>query len=266
MFPAGLCVMEVISSRQNTLVKQLKKLVDSKRARAEAGKIIAEGIHLLEIQLSVGVAPELIVVAERCINEPDVISLADSSPSSRLVVLSNSIFDQIAPTDAPSGLLTISAQIISDNSPLQSVDTLVLDHVQDPGNVGSLIRTAVAAGVRQIVLSAGCADPWSPRCLRAGQGAQWLAQVYPEIVLDEFVGSYSGAVAATVLEGGTSLYGQDLTQPTAWLFGNEGQGVDPQLAGSATHRITIPMPGGMESLNVNAAAAVCLFEQVRQRL
>ena len=69
-----------------------------------------------------------------------------------------------------------------------------------------------------------------------------------------------------MLEGGTNLYGHNLTQTTAWLFGNEGQGVSTELIQQATHRITIPMPGGMESLNVNAAAAVCLFEQVRQRL
>lgn len=258
--------MEVISSRQNALVKQLKKLVDSKRARAESGQIIAEGVHLLEIQLGVGMMPTLIIVAERCMHDPEIIALVDSSPSSRLVVLNDSIFDQIAPTDAPSGLLTVTAQTAADKTPLQSVDTLVLDRVQDPGNVGSLIRTAVAAGVRQIVLSAGCADPWSPRCLRAGQGAQWLAQVYPDVALDTFISNYAGALAATVLEGGSNLYSQNLLQPTAWLFGNEGQGVDPELVERATHRITIPMPGGMESLNVNAAAAVCLFEQVRQRL
>ena len=257
--------MEVISSRQNTLVKQLKKLVDSKRARAESGQLVAEGAHLLEIQLSAGIVPELIVIAERCLHNPEVISLSQQSPASRLVVLSNAVFDQIAPTDAPSGLLTVSEMVHPEKGPSISVDTLVLDRVQDPGNVGSLIRTAVAAGVRQIVLSAGCADPWSPRCLRAGQGAQWLGQIYAEVAIDDFVATYSGAIAATVLEGGASLYDQKLSQATAWLFGNEGQGVDAKLVEMATHRITIPMPGGMESLNVNAAAAVCLFEQVRQR-
>jgi len=258
--------MEVITSRQNALVKQLKKLVDSKRARVESGRIVAEGTHLWEVQLSVGVMPELIVLAARCTDNAEINALAQMSTGSRLVVLANDIFDQIAPTDAPSGLLTVSETSVATKQPAYTVDTLVLDRVQDPGNVGSLIRTAVAAGVRQIILSAGCADPWSPRCLRAGQGAQWLADVYPETALNEFVGAFSGAVAATVLDGGSSLYTHNLREPTAWLFGNEGQGVEPGLVARATHRITIPMPGGMESLNVNAAAAVCLFEQVRQRL
>jgi TrmH family RNA methyltransferase len=84
-------------------------------------------------------------------------------------------------------------------------------------------------------------------------------------VLEDFVGAFKGSIAATVLDGGTNLYSHQLMQATAWLFGNEGQGVKPELIQMASHRITIPMPGGMESLNVNAAAAVCLFEQVRQR-
>lgn len=257
--------MEVISSRQNVLVKQLKKLIDSKKARIEHAQVVAEGSHLLDIQLSVGIRPELIVIAERCVNLPEITGLLDRVPSARWVVLTDVIFDQIAPADAPSGLLTVSAAVSHDRGPLSTVDTLVLDRIQDPGNVGSLIRTAVAAGVRQIVLSAGCADPWSPRCLRAGQGAQWLATIYPDVVLEDFVGAFKGSIAATVLDGGTNLYSHQLMQATAWLFGNEGQGVKPELIQMASHRITIPMPGGMESLNVNAAAAVCLFEQVRQR-
>jgi TrmH family RNA methyltransferase len=261
----GYALMEVISSRQNSLVKQLKKLIDSKKARSEFAQVVAEGVHLVEIQLAAGIQPDLIVIAQRALDNPEITALINRVPSARVVVLIDAIFDQIAPTDAPSGLLTVSATVSNDQGPLTNVDTLVLDRVQDPGNVGSLIRTAVAAGVRQIVLSAGCADPWSPRCLRAGQGAQWLATLYPDVALEDFVSDFAGSIAATVLEGGTNLYDQNLTQATAWLFGNEGQGVQPGLIQMASHRITIPMPGGMESLNVNAAAAVCLFEQVRQR-
>jgi len=258
--------MEVISSRQNALVKQLKKLIDSKKARTEQALVVAEGTHLLEIQLAAGIQPEIIVIAQRALDIPEIAALIKQVSSARCVVLMDAIFDQIAPADAPSGLLTISPAVSNEHGPLSMVDTLVLDRIQDPGNVGSLIRTAVAAGVRQIVLSPGCADPWSPRCLRAGQGAQWLAKIYPDVALEDFVSGFKGSIAATVLEGGTNLYGHNLKQTTAWLFGNEGQGVKPELIEMATHRITIPMPGGMESLNVNAAAAVCLFEQVRQRL
>ena len=258
-------MMEQIASRQNALVKHLKKLADSKRTRSASGQIFAEGAHLLQIQLAAGWQPDVVVLAERTASDDEVLVLLDRCAHARVVVLPNPIFDQIALTDSPSGLMTVSAQPLPEGRPDQRIDTLVLDRVQDPGNVGSLIRTAVAAGIRQIVLSAGCADAWSPRCLRAGQGAQWLSTVYSDVDLAVFLESYPGAIAATLLEGGSPLYAQDLRQPTAWLFGNEGQGVEPKLSAIATHRITIPMPGGMESLNVNAAAAVCLFEQGRQR-
>ncbi len=257
--------MDVISSRQNTLVKQLKKLGDSKRERAEAGQIIAEGVHLLQMQISTGVMPSLVALAERCQDDSEIKAVLGRCEPGRVVILADAIFDQIAPTDTPSGLLFVSDQTACTQPLDVTMDVLLLDRVQDPGNVGSLIRTAVAAGVRQIVLSPGCADAWSPRCLRAGQGAQWLANIHADVVLNEFLTRFPGAIAATLLERGVSLYDQDLSAPTAWLFGNEGQGLDPQLAALASHRITIPMPGGMESLNVNAAAAVCLFEQVRQR-
>lgn len=258
--------VEMISSRQNSLVKQLKKLGESKRARAEAGQVLAEGIHLVRTQIEAGVYPELLVVAQRVADHAEIQLLRACCDDARWVILANDIFDQIAPTDSPAGVLSLSALPNNDASANTLLDTLVLDNVQDPGNVGSLIRTAVAAGVKQIVLSEGCADAWSPRCLRAGQGAQWLARIYKDQDLLIWLNQYQGAIAATVLDDAQSLYALKLDEPTAWLFGNEGQGVRQELVACATQRVTIPMPGGMESLNVNAAAAVCLFEQVRQRL
>lgn len=258
-------MMEQIASRQNALVKYLKKLADNKRVRSASGQILAEGAHLLQVQMAAGRQPDIVAIAERAANDAEVLMLLTRCDNARVVVLSNSIFDQIALTDSPSGLITVSVQPLPEGQPDQTMDALVLDRIQDPGNVGSLIRTAVAAGIRQVVLSAGCADAWSPRCLRAGQGAQWLTAIYGDVDLSGFLERYPGAIAATLLDGGLPLYTQDLRQPTAWLFGNEGQGVEKHLAAMATHRVTIPMPGGMESLNVNAAAAVCLFEQVRQR-
>lgn len=257
--------MEHIASRQNPLVKHLKKLADSKRYRAVHGQVLAEGTHLLQMLLAARGQPLVVVLAERVCDDQEVHVLLAQCPKSRVAMLPNDIFDQLALTDSPSGLLAVSPQPASLGVPDHTLDTLVLDRVQDPGNVGGLIRTAVAAGVRQIVLSAACADPWSPRSLRAGQGAQWLSVVHADADLGAFLAAYPGAIAATLLEGGSPLYALDLRQPTAWLFGNEGQGVDPALSAQATQRVTIPMPGGMESLNVNAAAAVCLFEQVRQR-
>ena len=256
---------EQIASRQNSLVKKLRRLADNRRARLEDGLVLSEGDHLLRTMLEAGVRPTLVVVAERATKSASLKPLLQLCQNVRLVSIADSVFDQIAPADAPTGVLALSPLPKPLQLPAVQVDTLVLEAVQDPGNVGSLIRTAVAAGVKQIVLSSGCADVWSPRCLRAAQGAQWLAQIYTDQSLPGFLQAYQGDVAATVLEGGQSLYVQRFTQPVAWLFGNEGQGLTPSLITLANRRLTIPMPGAMESLNVNAAAAVCLFEHVRQR-
>lgn len=257
--------IERITSRQNPLVKDLKRFSESKRARFEGGVVLSEGDHLLHTMLDAGVRPTIVALAVRVAANPRLLKLLEECSSARCVIIDDIVFDQIAPTDSPSGLLALSPLQNPGRSPDLAVDTLVLESVQDPGNVGSLIRTAVAAGIRQVVLSPKCADVWSPRCLRAAQGAQWLAALYVDCQLGEFLRGYQGDVAATVLDGGHSLYDQDFSGAVAWLFGNEGQGLSNEVASYASRRVTIPMPGAMESLNVNAAAAVCLFEQVRQR-
>ena len=258
-------MLEHIASRQNALVKTLKRLAENKRARIEAGLVLSEGEHLLQTMRDAGVTPSLVAIAERLVPSPLIQSLLAASNATRCVSIADAVFDQIAPAEAPSGLLALSPLPMPASPPATEVDTLVLENVQDPGNVGSLVRTAVAAGVKQIILSPGCADIWSPRALRAAQGAPWLATIYSDHDPLGFLERYAGDIAATVLVGGQSLYQQRLTQPVAWLFGNEGQGLSDALVARATRRITIPMPGAMESLNVNAAAAACLFEQVRQR-
>lgn len=255
---------EKIESRQNSLVKELRRLAENKRARLDVGVVLSEGDHLLRAMLGAGITPSVVAVAERAVLTASLQSLLTQCKDARIVVISDAIFDQIAPADSPVGLLALSPLPVSTTAPNAQCNTLVLEAVQDPRNVGSLIRTAVAAGVKQIVLSAGCADVWSPRCLRAAQGAQWLADIYTDQSLPDFLRVYQGDIAATVLEGGQSLFSQTFDRPVAWLFGNEGQGLTSELVSLANRRITIPMPGDMESLNVNAAAAICLFEQVRQ--
>ena len=257
--------LEQIASRQNSLVKELKRLAESKRARTAAGLVLSEGEHLLRAMLEAGVQPTVVAVAERVAADAAITALLAHCVDARCVMIDDAVFDQIAPTESPAGVLALSRLPQTSEALDGHRDTLVLETVQDPGNVGSLIRTAVAAGVRQIMLSPGCADVWSPRCLRAAQGAQWLAKIAPDADVPGFLQAYQGDIAATVLQDGQSLYAQSLTRPVAWLFGNEGQGLSDALVKLATRRITIPMPGATESLNVNAAAAVCLFEQVRQR-
>ena len=146
---------------------------------------------------------------------------------------------------------------------------MLLDDVQDPGNVGTILRTAAAAGVEQVLLSKHCAFAWSPKVLRAGQGAHFLTTIVEDVDLAAWMATFragGGRVAALVARGGAPFYRTALERPLALAVGNEGAGLSPALRAAADVEVTIPMPGGMESLNAAAAAAVVLFECVRREL
>ena len=146
-----------------------------------------------------------------------------------------------------------------------SDDVLILENVQDAGNVGSLLRSAAAAGIRRVICTMGTASVWSPRVLRAGMGAQFSIQISEHVELTDVLARLHMPIYATSSHAQHSLYALDLRQPVAWLMGNEGQGATEQALQHA-ETVSIPQPGGQESLNVAVAGAVCLFEMVRQRL
>jgi TrmH family RNA methyltransferase len=167
--------------------------------------------------------------------------------------------------ETPSGLVGVAALPATVAVDPQK-DAILLDGVQDPGNVGTLLRTAAAAGIGQALLGPGCAAAWSPKVLRAGQGAHFAMNVVEDADLAGFMAGYRGTTVVTTLgPDARSLYAVDLDGPLAWIFGSEGQGVRQELLAAARLQVRIPMPGAVESLNVAAAAAVCLFETVRRR-
>jgi TrmH family RNA methyltransferase len=143
---------------------------------------------------------------------------------------------------------------------------LLLEDIQDPGNLGSLLRSAAAAGASLAVLSRSCADPWSPKALRGGQGAQFVLALQQGTDLLGWMLTHPALpVVALSLHESVPIYRLDLSGPVGILVGNEGAGLSPSVLDAARHRASIPMPGQAESLNVAAAAAVALFEAVRQR-
>ena len=142
----------------------------------------------------------------------------------------------------------------------------MLEQIQDPGNLGSILRSAAAAGIRDVFLSKKSIFAWSPRVLRAGMGAHFSLSIHEEVDLFDLLSRREGLALATVTDAATSIYETRLGGPIAWIFGNEGAGVSAQLMQAADARVYIPMSAATESINVAAAAAVCLFEQSRQRL
>jgi TrmH family RNA methyltransferase len=188
-------------------------------------------------------------------------------PSSRTIAVTRTLFAEIATLPADVGVLAVVATP-RPRLPPPADFCLLLDDVQDPGNVGSMIRTAAAAGVEQVLLSPHCAFAWSPKVLRAGQGAHFLTTLVEDVDLAAWIASFratGGRAIATVVVGATPLYRADLRGRVAIVIGSEGGGLSESLLGVADQRITIPMVSGSESLNAAAAAAVVLFEAVRQR-
>ena len=145
---------------------------------------------------------------------------------------------------------------------------LLLEDLQDPGNVGTIIRTAAAAGIDQVLLSRGCAFAWSPKALRAGQGAHFLTPIVEDVDVVDWSRGFrddGGRTIATVVADGTAVYDADLHGRIAIAIGSEGGGLSPALLALADVRVTIPMAPGSESLNAAAAAAVVMFEARRRR-
>ena len=260
--------MRHIVSRDNPHFKALKKLCQSGRERRKAGCIVLDGMHLIESHAQCGGRAQEIVVSESGRLKPEIAFYLESKSGDQLVtLLADSLFNELALVDTPSGIMAVVSSLRPASGVNQEGDAVLLDGIQDPGNVGSILRSAAAAGFRQVLLSEDCAQVWSPKVLRAGMGAHFQLDLHENANLNAFLGGYRGQAVTTTLAGTAgSLYELELIRPVAWVFGNEGQGVRAEIAAGVSHNIRIPMPGASESLNVAAAAAICLFETVRQRL
>lgn len=256
--------MKLISSRDNSQFKLLKKLAHSARQRRQSGKALLDGVHLIVSYIERIGAPQMLVVAHAAQDKPEVRGLQERLPGVASVALSDTLFRELAPVDTPSGILAL---VEVPELPLaQALQCIVLlEALQDPGNLGAILRSAAAAGVEAAYLSPGCADAWSPRVLRGGMGAHFALAIRENVDLVALARSFAGEVVITSLQGETSLFDLNLAGAVAFVIGNEGAGVSQALQEAATRRVRIPMPGAVESLNAAAAAAVCFFERVRQR-
>lgn len=258
--------MKHIASRDNAHFKALKKLCQSGRERRKTGQTVLDGMHLIESYVQHVGALDEIVVSESGAQRREISRYLESNQAGNAIsVLSDELYADLATVETPSGIMAVAAQPRSARGLNQEIDALLLDGVQDPGNLGSILRSAAAAGFKQVLLSADCAQVWSPKTLRAGMGAHFLLDIHESCDLPAFLGGYRGQAVLTALDATVDLYSLDLKHAVAWVFGNEGQGVRPEVAESTPLSVRIPMPGSTESLNVAAAAAVCLFETVRQR-
>jgi len=252
-----------ISSRDNPVFKRLKKLAESARARREARMTLLDGEHLLAAYLDAGGEPHTLVRAAS-FDAGRFAQLAARGPRAKTIVLPDALFAELAPVATPTGVLAEAAWLAPtarDAIPL----VLVLEDIQDPGNLGSMLRTGAAAGATLAVLSKGCHDPWSPKALRGGQGAQFVLPLQLGTDLVAWLSGFSGRSVALALAEDSDFYALDLGGPLALIVGNEGAGLSAAVREGASVRAHIPMAGRVESLNASAALAVAVFEAVRQR-
>lgn len=259
--------LRTISSRDNPQYKLLKQLADSAQARRKAGRTVLDGVHLCEAWLQQRGAPALCVVSEGARTHAEVAAiLADCDRrGGACIVLPDALFAPLSQVGNGVALLFVIDTPVAAAAQVD-VPSLLLDGLQDPGNLGSIIRTAAAAGIPRVFCGAGTVAAWSPKVLRAGMGAHFALEIIEDADLPVLVSQATLPVFATSLHDALPLYECDLRQPCAWLFGHEGQGVSEALLQLADKRVIIPQNPQVESLNVAASVAICLFEQWRQNL
>lgn len=257
--------MKAITSRDNPLYKRLKALAASTHQQKKGGQALLEGFHLASAYLDVAGQPETCIVTEGALQHGEAQAIVARIAAERIVVLPDALFGQLSDVVHGVGMLLVVRKLAAALPERVNASCVVLDGVQDAGNVGSILRSAAAAGVKQVFCAPGTAYAWSSKVLRSAMGAHFLLDVFEDVQAATLIERLAIPAAMTDSHASQAIYDCDLSGPIAWVFGNEGAGVSAPWHAAVVHRLTIPQPGGMESLNVAAAAAICLFEQCRQQ-
>ncbi len=256
--------LKLIRSRDNPRFRSLRELATSTRERRKAGLALLDGAHLIAAYRASGGVPEQLILSESAASKPEAAQLAAGAAGLGVLVLADSLFNDVAQVATPTGIIALIRTPEPAPLPGRIERCVMLENIQDAGNLGSILRSTAAAGIRTVLLSQGCAFAWSPKVLRAGMGAHFSLDIFDNADLAAAAQRLSGRLICTSGHASKSLFEADLRGPLAWVFGNEGAGVSAELSAAAGEQLRIPMPGKTESLNVAAAAAICLFEQVRQ--
>lgn len=262
--------MHSITSRDHVLFKQLVKLEKSAQQRRLDGLTLLDGVHLIQAYQVAQRTPLKLIVSESGYEQPEIkpmLNELNKHAETHIVMFSDALFRQVSPVKTPTGILALipipssAPNVVAGNS----LFCILLEAIQDPGNLGSILRSAAAAGVSDVYLSDNCVDAWSPKTLRAAMGAHFSLTIYEPSNLVQVARQFNGKVIATTLQAIQPLYQTDLQGPIAFVFGNEGAGLSQELLQAVSEQVTIPMVGNTESLNAAAAAAICFFEKVRQQ-
>ncbi|HNU12482.1 MAG TPA: RNA methyltransferase [Rubrivivax sp.] len=250
-----------LSSRANPLLVALRRLSRDPAAYRRSGQVWLEGEHLCQ-----AAAARVLPVPQALISESghtDGLLRALAAHASRIAIVPDPLFAELSALDSP-GRIGFVLPLPAAASPDARLHTVVLDRLQDAGNVGSILRSAAALGVAQVLALKGTAALWSPKVLRAGMGAHFALRLVEGLSEDGLL-ALQLPLVGTSPHTDTLLPDAALPRPAAWLLGHEGQGASPRLLAACTATVRIPQPGGQESLNVAAAAAICFYEALRRQ-
>ncbi len=256
--------MKLIQSRDNPQFKELVKIASSARHRAKTNFTLIDGTHLLAACLDSGTQPQKIFLSSEAALNGEVCALLARVPDVQVTRLGEKLIAEVSELKTPTGILALIAY---PHPTIRICDTkfvLLLEHIQDPGNLGSMLRSAAAAGCDAVFLSENCADAWSPKVLRAAMGGHFALHIFEKQSLAEVIDQFPGVCYATSLQSDANLYECNFAGNIGFLVGNEGAGLSSTLESLVTRKLRIPMCGKIESLNVAAATAICLFEANRQ--
>lgn len=250
-----------ITSRRNPLLARLRKLGADASSYRRGGAILLEGEHLCAAWLERrDEAPAHAIVTAAGWDDPGLRRLAESA--GEVAIVDAATMGELGTLESPVPIafLVAAPEHVDIDA---AAPTIVLDRLQDPGNVGSVLRSAAAFGFTQAVALVGTAALWSPKVLRAGMGAHFGLRLV-EGADETMLGALEVPLFGTSSHAAARLDAAALPWPCGWVFGHEGQGIAAAVAARCTALLAIPQPGGGESLNVAAAAAVCLYETARR--
>lgn len=270
--------VQLITSRENAFIQRLRRLSQEPLAYRKQGEVWLEGDHLCSAALSRGVPTPVAVVTDNAWlgehgvgdrNDPRAdVATRLARRAARVVVVPVSLWKAFTGLESPAGigyLLALGGDAATLSRPQPGVPSVVLDRLQDAGNVGSILRSAAALGVTQVLALKGTAGLWSPKVLRAGMGAHFALRLVEQLQVEQ-LDELGVPLVATSSHTEHDLHAVDLPEPCAWVMGHEGQGVSDELLSRCALAVKIPQPGGEESLNVAAATAICFYESLRRRL
>lgn len=243
-----------ITSRDNPLLKRLRLLANDSTAYRKQGQVWLEGDHLCRALLARGHRPDLAVFTDAFwLQAPH--DLKDAAE--KIVTVSPALMAGISTLESPAGVGFVW-HLPAHTGVLPGEPAVVLDRLQDAGNVGSILRSAAAFGFKQVLALKGTAALWSPKVVRAGMGAHFALHLVESLMVDDLT-ALGVPLVGTSSHQGDWLHQARLPWPCGWVLGHEGQGVSAELSAQATLSVRIAQPGGEESLNVAAAAAICLY-------